>query len=90
MQKDDEKILKEVLRRIEGYMKIKGISKKELEQKWNKNSAYIYRRLSGKVEIGISDMQQLCDILELTKEEAIYIFFLNFDYVVRIMRPVQI
>ena len=64
-----------ILRKIEGYMKFKGISRQELAKKWNKTEAYICRRLSGTVELDLADIIELCRILELTEMEAVDIFF---------------
>ena len=65
----------EILRKIEGHMKFKGISRVELAEKWKKTDIYVYRRLSGKVELNLTDILDLCSILNLTKEEAANIFF---------------
>lgn len=70
---EDEK--KEILMKIEGYMKFRGITKQQLANKWKKTDVYVYRRLSGKVELSLTDILDLCKILQLTKEEASNIFF---------------
>lgn len=70
-----DKSNKELVNKLEGYLKFKGISKKELAELWNKNSAYIYRRFSCEVEFSFTDIRDLCKILNLTKEEGIDIFF---------------
>lgn len=72
-----EKETKEILNKLEGYLKFKNISKKKLAELWKKNDAYIYRRFSGIVELTLQDIRDLCKILQLTKEEAIDIFFYN-------------
>lgn len=56
-------------------MKFKGITKQQLANKWEKTNVYVYRRLSGKVELSLIDILDLCRILQLTKEEASDIFF---------------
>lgn len=66
---------KEILNKLEGYLKFKDISKKKLAELWEKNDAYIYRRFSGDVELTLTDIRDLCRILQLTREEAIDIFF---------------
>lgn len=66
---------KEILNKLEGYLKFKEISKKKLAELWEKNDAYIYRRFCGDVELTLTDIRDLCRILDLTKEEAIDIFF---------------
>lgn len=65
----------EILRKIEGYMKFRGISKAELAKSWKKTDIYVYRRLSGSVELDLTDILDLCSILQLSKEEAADIFF---------------
>lgn len=70
-----EKETKEVLNKIEGYLKFRNINKKNLAELWKKKESYIYRRFSGKVELTLKDIRELCKILKLTKEEAIDIFF---------------
>lgn len=70
-----EKETKEILNKLEGYLKFKNITKKKLAELWKKNDAYIYRRFSGDVELTLKDIRDLCRILQLTKEESIDIFF---------------
>ena len=70
-----EGIRDDILRKIEGYMKFRNISKQELAKKWGKTEVYVYRRLSGTVELDLTDILELCKILELTKKEATDIFF---------------
>ncbi len=65
----------EVLRKIEGYLKFRNLSKQELAKKWKKTEIYVYRRLSGNVELSLTDILELCEILNLTQEEAVDIFF---------------
>ncbi len=65
----------EILRKIEGYMKFRNISKRQLAQKWKKTEIYVYRRLSGQVELSLTDILDLIKILNLSKDEAIDIFF---------------
>lgn len=71
MEKDN----KEVINKLEGYLKFKAVSKKKLAELWGKNEAYIYRRFSGEVELTLTDIKDLCRILKLTAEEKIDIFF---------------
>ena len=71
MEKDN----KEVINKLEGYLKFKAISKKKLAELWGKNEAYIYRRFSGEVELTLTDIKDLCRILKLTSEEIVDIFF---------------
>lgn len=70
-----EKENKEVINKLEGYLKFKDVSKKKLAELWGKNEAYIYRRFSGEVELTLTDIKNLCRILKLTAEEIIDIFF---------------
>lgn len=70
-----EKNNKEVIRKLEGYLKFKGISKKKLAELWGKTEAYIYRRCSCEVELTLTDIKDLCRILKLTHEEILDIFF---------------
>ena len=70
-----EGIRDKILRKIEGYMKFKNISRQELAKKWKKTEIYVYRRLSGTVELDLTDIIDLCRILELTEAEAVDIFF---------------
>ena len=65
----------EILRKIEGYMKFRNLSKSELAKEWGKTEIYVYRRLSGIVELGLVDILELCKILKLSKKEASDIFF---------------
>lgn len=65
----------EILRKIEGNMKFRGISRAELARKWKKTEIYVYRRLTGKVELNLTDILDLCSILNLSKKEAADIFF---------------
>lgn len=66
---------KKVIVKLEGYMKLKNISKQELSKKWQKSEAYIYRRFSEEVEFSLTDIIELITILNITREEAIDIFF---------------
>lgn len=65
----------EVLRKIEGYLKFKNITKQELAKRWKKTEVYVYRRLSGNVDLSLTDILELCEIMELQKSEAVDIFF---------------
>lgn len=66
---------KKVIVKLESYMKLKNVSKQELAKKWKKSEAYIYRRFSEEVEFSLTDIIELISILEISKEEAIDIFF---------------
>ena len=70
-----EEEIKYILGRLEGFMKFKNISKSELAKKWGKTEAYVYRRFSGDVELSLTDMLKLTEILDIPKEEAKEIFF---------------
>ena len=65
----------EILRKIEGYLKFRNLTKQELAKEWKKTEIYVYRRLSGSVELSLTDILDLCQILSLTKKEAADIFF---------------
>lgn len=64
-----------VLGRLEGFMKFKNINKSELAKLWGKSEAYVYRRFSGEVELSLTDILELTDILNIPKDEAKNIFF---------------
>jgi len=66
---------KEILRKLEGYLKFRGMTKADLAKEWEKTEAYIYRRFSGEVELSLTDILELCKILHLSKSEATDIFF---------------
>ncbi len=66
---------KEILGKLEGYLKFKHLSKQDLAEKWKKTDIYVYRRFSGKVEFSLTDILELCEIIGLTKQEAADIFF---------------
>ena len=63
------------LARLDGYRKFKKISLENLAKKWGKTYSYIYRRLSGKVELTHKDMLDLIRCLEIPLDEATDIFF---------------
>lgn len=71
----DTKNVKDVVKKLEGYLKFKDVSKKKLAELWGKNEAYIYRRFSGEVEFTLTDILDLCRILKLNQEEKVDIFF---------------
>lgn len=71
----DTKNIKDVINKLEGYLKFKDVSKKKLAELWGKNEAYIYRRFGGDVELTLSDIWDLCRILKLNQEEKLDIFF---------------
>lgn len=66
---------KKVIVKLESYMKLKNITKQELSRRWGKNEAYIYRRFSEEVEFSLTDIIELISIINISKEEAIDIFF---------------
>ena len=66
---------KKIIIKLESYMRLKNISKQELARRWNKSDAYIYRRFSEEVDFSLTDIIDIIHILNLTKEEAIDIFF---------------
>lgn len=70
-----EEAVKYILGRLEGFMKFKNISRPELAKRWKKTEAYVYRRLSGEVELSLTDILELVEILEMPKHEAKEIFF---------------
>lgn len=70
-----EEATKYILGRLEGFMKFKNISKPELAKKWKKTESYVYRRFTGEVELSLTDILELVEILEIPKNEAKEIFF---------------
>lgn len=66
---------KKIIVKLESYMKLKNISKRQLAKKWNKSEAYIYRRFSEEVEFSLTDITDIIFILKLSREEGIDIFF---------------
>ena len=66
---------RKIIIKIESYMKLKNISKQELAKKWKKSEAYVYRRFSEEVDFSLTDISEIVYILELSKAEAIDIFF---------------
>ena len=66
---------KKVIVKLESYMKLKNISKQDLAREWGKSEAYIYRRFSEEVEFSLTDISEIFSVLNLSKEEAIDIFF---------------
>lgn len=70
-----EEAVKYTLGRLEGFIKFKEISKAELARLWKKTYAYVYRRFSGEIELSLTDILELIDILSIPKEEAKDIFF---------------
>ena len=66
---------KKVIIRLESYMKLRNMSKQDLAEKWKKSDAYVYRRFSEEVEFSLTDISEIFSILDLSKEEAIDIFF---------------
>lgn len=66
---------KKIIIKLESYMRLKNISKQELAKRWKKSDAYIYRRFSEEVDFSLTDIIDIIHILNLTKEEAIDIFF---------------
>lgn len=70
-----EEAVKYILGRIEGFMKFKKISRPELAKRWGKTEAYVHRRLSGEVELDLTDILEIVKILEIPTNEAKEIFF---------------
>ena len=70
-----EEAVKYILGRLEGFMKFKNINRPELAKRWKKTEAYVYRRLSGEVELSLTDILELVNILEIPKNEVKEIFF---------------
>ncbi len=66
---------RKVIVKLEGYMKLKKMTKQVLANKWEKNEYYVYRRFSEEVEFSLTDIIELISILKLTRDEAIDIFF---------------
>lgn len=66
---------KKIIIKLENYMNLRNLSKQELAKRWKKSDAYVYRRFSKEVDFSLTDIIDLIDILKLTKEEAIDIFF---------------
>lgn len=64
-----------IIIKLENYMNLKNITKQELAKRWEKSDAYVYRRFSEEVDFSLTDISDLANILELSKEEAIDIFF---------------
>lgn len=66
---------RKIIVKLESYMKLKKKSKQVLSREWDKSEAYIYRRFSEEVEFSLTDIIDLINILNITREEAIDIFF---------------
>lgn len=66
---------KRIIIKLENYMNLRNLPKQELAKKWKKSDAYVYRRFSEEVDFSLTDIVELSNILKLTKEEAIDIFF---------------
>lgn len=66
---------KTIILKIENIMNLKDISKQELSKRWKKSDAYVYRRFSEEVDFSLTDIKDLIIILNLSREEAIEIFF---------------
>lgn len=66
---------KKIIIKLENYMNLRNLSKQELAKEWKKSDAYVYRRFSEEVDFSLSDIIDLVNILKLTKEEAVDIFF---------------
>ena len=56
-------------------MKLKNVSKQDLAKKWKKSDAYIYRRFSDEVDFSLTDIIDIINILNLSKDEGKDIFF---------------
>lgn len=70
-----DEAVKYILGRLEGFMKFRNVSRPELAKLWKKTEAYVYRRLSGEVELSLTDILELVKILKIPKDEAKEIFF---------------
>ena len=70
-----EEAVKYILGRLEGFMKFKNIGRPELAKRWKKTEAYVYRRFSREVELSLTDILELVEILEIPRDEAKEIFF---------------
>lgn len=66
---------RKIIVKLEGYMKLRKMSKQELAKEWNKSEAFVYRRFSEEVEFSLTDIIELIVILNITRDEAIDIFF---------------
>lgn len=66
---------KKIIIKLESYMKLKNISKQDLAKKWEKSDAYIYRRFSDEVDFSLTDIIDIINILNLSKDEGKDIFF---------------
>lgn len=64
-----------IIIKLENYMNLRNLSKPGLAKKWKKSDAYVYRRFSEEVDFSLTDIIDLSNILKITKEEAIDIFF---------------
>ena len=56
-------------------MNLRNLSKQELAKEWKKSDAYVYRRFSQEVDFSLTDITDVVNILDLSKKEAIDIFF---------------
>ena len=66
---------KRIILKLENYMNLKNLKKQDLAKRWKKSNAYVYRRFSEEVDFSLTDITELLNILNLTKEEAMDIFF---------------
>lgn len=66
---------KKIIVKLENYMNLRNLSKQGLAKKWKKSDAYVYRRFSQEVDFSLTDIIELINILKLSREEAIDIFF---------------
>ncbi|MFQ9264449.1 MAG: helix-turn-helix domain-containing protein [Clostridia bacterium] len=66
---------KKIIIKLESYMKLKNVSKQDLAKKWKKSDAYIYRRFSDEVDFSLTDIIDIINILNLSKDEGKDIFF---------------
>lgn len=64
-----------IIIKLTNFMNLQKISKQELAEKWKKSYSYVCRRFSKEVDFSLTDIRELIDILKLSKEEAIDIFF---------------
>lgn len=70
-----EEAIRYTLGRLDGFLRFKKIKRNELARLWGKTDSYVYRRFLGEVELTLTDMLELINILDIPKEEAKDIFF---------------
>ncbi|MBP3463827.1 MAG: helix-turn-helix transcriptional regulator [Clostridia bacterium] len=70
-----EKTVSYIISRLEGFMKFRNVTKKDLATKWKKTGSYVSRRFRGEVEFSLTDILELTECLDIPKKEAADIFF---------------